>query len=498
MSLEKEHKLRGQIMQDLELSDEALDKLVTKEIDDKGGYINPFAALVLIAERKGMKRENMQVFSPEEKARAKILGKINAEQLDGMIDILQKQSVYFKTNVLLAYEFIAKKLDIVLVEDLQEAAREQPVTTIKQWLAGADQTIGNAEGMVVNQKVQRKKGGDWSTLYVTTIIDADGDTLDIKTWNKDKAFSPYFLRHGNWYTFFGVKKEIGKEREDGSFWANTYWWYGESEKSKKQARPKATSLINALDPYKTYVLEGVISNFRSGKGYTAYNPYTDKYITNRATVDPEPEQIGEQPGFKEMLYHNKYLFTLNTIDGRLDCVTQGFPFYVVARSVYRNQLTGFEEDGEKRKDKLPADTLDDYKVRIFGNILDGSEGRDRLGMVRGIIKIELSQDTGLGEVDSLLDKLIAQGFVNLDVPSQPQEEVKTRLVNYDDLQIDPLIDWYMKEQIGDPITIQEFKDNLWKGFGIAVDEETNMKIIKVLIAEGLIHEIKDGKVYPNG
>ena len=498
MSLEKEHKLRGQIMQDLEISDDDLDKLVTKEIDDKGGYINPFAALVLIAERKGMKRENMQVFSPDEKARAKILKKIKPEQLDGMLEVLQKQSVYFKNNVLLAYEFIAKKLDIVLVEDLQEAAREQPITTIKQWLNGADQTIGNAEGMVVNQKVQRKKGGDWSTLYVTTIVDANGEMLDVKTWNKDKDFSPYFLHHGRWYTFYGVKKEIGKERDDGSFWADTYWWYGESEKSDTKANPKATSLINALDPYKTYVLEGVISNFRRGKGYTSYNPYEDKYVKNRATVDPEPETIGEQPGFKEMMWHDKYLFTLNTIEGRLDCVTQGFPFYVRARNVYANMLTGFEAEGEKRKEKLPLDTLDDYKIRIFGSILDGSEGRDRLGMIRGIVKIELSQDTSLEQVESLLDKLIEQGFVDLDVPSQPQKVVKTKLVDFDDIPVDQLLDWYMKEHPTEPITIQDFKDNLFKGFGIAVSEETNMEVIKVLVAEGLIHEIKDGKVYPNG
>ncbi|MCK5613593.1 hypothetical protein KAR91_67610, partial [Candidatus Pacearchaeota archaeon] len=376
------------------LSDEELDKLVNKEIDDKGGYINVFAALVLIAERKGMKRENMQVFSPEEKARAKLLNKVKPEQLDGMIDILQKQSVYFQKNILLAYEFIAKKIGIVLVEDLQEAAKEQTAITIKQWLESGDSTIGNAEGMVINQKVQRKKGGDWSTLYVTTIIDADGEVLNIKTWNKDKAFSPYFLIHGRWYTFFGVKKEVGKEREDGSFWNDTYWWYGEADKADIKIIPPVISLAAAMDPYKTYILEGVLSNFRRAKGYTAHNPYEDKYLTNKSINDPEPEQIGEQSGFKEMLWHDKYLFTLNTVDGRINCVTQGFPFHTRANTIYNTR------DGASKNDKLPLDTLDDYKVRVFGSILDGTEGRERLMMIRGVVKIELSQDTGLGQVQS--------------------------------------------------------------------------------------------------
>lgn len=497
MSFEQQYKLRTELLMKYNFSDKELDEKIQAKIDEAGGFINEIAAMVLINKDMGGSAK-LDALGPEQKARNKLLKEgekfgITAEILDKMLSELKTQSVYIKQNDMLAYELIGKKMGITISDDVGVLQRSVETQTVAQALEAPFGETFAVNGYVTGQSVQRKKGGEWTKLYRTHIIDHTGKSLTLKTAKRDNPdFSHLFLHWGRWYAFYGVNRAEGSEREtplpDGStHWDDTWWWVGEAEPIDPIGVIPSHSLSSMTQGYDIYVLEGIVSNFTPASDWTLYNHYTDNFEKSQAVNQPEAKEIGDSPGFNKADWGRRYRFSLSTESGRIQCSTRGFDIMVRQKTL---------RVGERLE---PLSTLENTKIKIYGQLTENPNTHELLFLVQGLITS--SGDGVVSQVQDILSKYIS-------LVGTPSNEPKNEVVEAEPLptesEFEPswehILAWYVDyiKREPSPIPYQQFKRDLETAFQYHYQhDETVMDIINDLIEEGMVKKFMGALVYPN-
>jgi hypothetical protein len=562
-SLEEEHKFRSTMLINWNLTDDELDKLIKDKIDELNGYINASAAMSLInddlGKKSGVEAEPLKS-DPETKVRDKIVAALieqghAREDLDRMVEALQKKSIFMQKDKMLAYDLIALRLGVTIHDDPEGQARAIDLSTVADALDISYKENIAIRALVIGQRVQRKKGGDWTKLYTTTVVDKTGKYLTLKTSKRDNDdFSHLFLNWGSWYNFYGINRSEGDTMQDmdgnpklddfgdEQTWPDTWWWSGEAEQLYDVPRDvPATPVTQMHDSYQNYVISGIITSFHKLRDWSLFDPYTDNFLKSQSINQPKDKKIrdnlpGEDTLGQDGVYvpwSNRFRFSLSTPEGRVEVSTRGFDILLSAW-----QHIG-DASAQKRL-KSKSMNLDGCRVILYGNLTENPNTHEQLFMSHGLLTVEESGK--FDGVQGVLDELLGEVVEGSDEPKKGTDDDPSAYVHTDicvmcgkeakvssgtasckecdsptpvnQEQIDQekkdrteltqkvkgkIKAWYLEYIIAKPsaVAFQTFKDDMWKGIGWKGPDNKVADAIQLLIDEGLVREWKGAMIYPN-
>jgi hypothetical protein len=416
-------------------------------------------------------------------------------------------------------------LGITIRDDPEGRAREVTLSSVADALDMPYKENTSIRALVIGQRVQRKKGGDWTKLYTTTVIDKTGKYLTMKTSKRDNDdFSHLFLNWGCWYNFYGINRSEGDTMKDmdgnpklddfgdEQHWDDTWWWSGEAEQLYDiPTVVPATVFTQMHDSYQNYVISGIITNFHKLRDWSLFDPYQDNFLKSQSINQPKDKKIRENSPGEDNLgqdgvyvpWNSRYRFSLSTPEGRVEVSTRGFDILLTAW-----QRIGDAQAQKRLKSKKM--NLDGCKVLLYGNMTENPNTHEQLFMSHGLLSIEESGK--FDGVQGILDELLGKMLDGSDEPKNDTPVESSIPVNQEQLAQDEkdrtelapgirekIKAWYMEYIIAKTVAVsyETFKNDMWLGIGWKGPDDKVKDAIQLLIDEGLVREWKGAMIYPN-